>query len=75
MFWKRAPKALRLADLPEGQWLISDRSGPAGNCVEVAREGDGVVVRDSKDRQGPSLKFTGAEWRAFVDGIEQFNLR
>ena len=75
MFWKRAPKALRLMDQPEGEYIKSPLSSPAGNCVEVARDGDGVKVRDSKDPQGPSLHFTGPEWRAFVDGIETFNIR
>ncbi len=28
-----------------------------------------VAVRDSKDRQGPVLTFTPAEWRAFVVGV------
>ncbi len=39
------------------------------NCVEVVVLPDGsVMVRDSKDPQGPSLHFTGAEWDAFLDG-------
>jgi hypothetical protein len=41
-----------------------------GNCVEVAPlpEG-GVAVRDSKDKQGPMLRFTRAEWTAFSAGV------
>lgn len=39
----------------------------AGSCVEVADNLPGrVLVRDSKDRQGPALTFGPAAWRAFV---------
>ena len=38
-------------------------------CVEVARNRDGVLVRDSKDPQGPKLEFSHAEWQAFVEGV------
>ena len=38
-------------------------------CVEVAgAEGGGVLVRDSKDTDGPVLQFTPAEWDAFLSG-------
>jgi hypothetical protein len=31
--------------------------------------GGGVAVRDSKDPEGPILRFTAAEWAAFADGM------
>jgi len=31
--------------------------------------GGGVAVRDSKDPDGPILRFTAAEWAAFVEGV------
>lgn len=40
-----------------------------GDCVEVATTGDSVLVRDSKDPDGPVLRFTPREWEAFVDGV------
>ena len=41
-----------------------------GNCVEVAALPDGgVALRDSKDRAGAVLRYTRAEWLAFVDGL------
>jgi Domain of unknown function (DUF397) len=49
-------------------WRKSRRSGSNG-CVEVAFLSDRVAVRDSKDRQGPVLSFTFAEWDAFVGGM------
>ena len=47
-------------------WRTSRRSGSQGNCVEVARVGDAVAVRDSKDPTGPVLVFGSAEWAAFI---------
>jgi Domain of unknown function (DUF397) len=52
------------------QWIKSSFSGPTGgNCVEVAFRTDGeVVVRNSRQPEGPELVFTGAEWDAFLRG-------
>jgi hypothetical protein len=36
--------------------------------VEVALGGAEVWVRDSKDAAGPVLRFTAAEWAAFLAG-------
>jgi Domain of unknown function (DUF397) len=38
------------------------------NCVEVDTDGPQVAVRDTKDRTGPVLSFTRAEWTAFLAG-------
>jgi uncharacterized protein DUF397 len=53
------------------RWRKSSVSASNGSCVELAPlpEG-GVAVRDSKDRQGPILRFTQAEWSAFVAGMD-----
>ncbi|MFY1669736.1 DUF397 domain-containing protein [Plantactinospora sp. WMMB334] len=60
---------MELIDGP--RWRTSARSnGQGGNCVEVADNLPGrVLVRDSKDRQGPALAFGPAAWRAFVAGV------
>lgn len=51
-------------------WRKASASASNGNCVEVApMPGGGVAVRDSKDPQGPILRFTAAEWAAFADGM------
>jgi hypothetical protein len=51
-------------------WVKSSLSFANGDCVEVASLPDGRVgVRDSKDAAGPVLRFTAAEWRAFVGGV------
>jgi len=58
-------------DLPTAAWRKSSFSGGAQqNCVEVAQTAAGTVaVRDSKDPAGPVLRFTRAEWTAFVCGV------
>jgi Domain of unknown function (DUF397) len=38
------------------------------SCVEVALLDGRIAVRDSKDRHGPVLRFSPAEWAAFIDG-------
>jgi Domain of unknown function (DUF397) len=41
-----------------------------GACVEVASSGDGVAMRDSKEQDGPMLRFTRDEWAAFLGGAK-----
>lgn len=58
----------------DATWRKSTRSGSGGDCVE-ARLNDGVVeVRDSKDKNGPVLSFTPAEWAAFHGGVQDGEL-
>jgi hypothetical protein len=55
--------------MPSPIWVKSSFSAACGNCAEVA-EADGLVlIRDSKDPDGPRLSFISGEWRAFLDGI------
>jgi hypothetical protein len=52
------------------QWRRSGAcTGADSTCVEVAVGADEVAVRDSKDPGGPALRFTAAEWRAFLAGV------
>jgi uncharacterized protein DUF397 len=51
-------------------WIKSSFSFALSNCVEVASlSGDQIGVRDSKDVNGPVLRFTPSEWGAFVGGV------
>jgi hypothetical protein len=51
-------------------WVKSSLSYANGDCVEVASlPAGGVGVRDSKEAAGPVLRFTAAEWAAFVGGV------
>ena len=51
-------------------WVKSSLSFANGNCVEVAGLPDGGIgVRNSRDPEGPVLRFTPDEWRAFLGGV------
>jgi hypothetical protein len=51
------------------RWIKSSRSFSNSNCVQAARlPGGQIGVRDSKDPDGPVLRFTPAEWDAFLAG-------
>jgi len=57
--------------LSRAEWRKSSYSGGnGGQCVEVATNLPGIIaVRDSKDRSGPILAFSPAEWEAFTVGV------
>jgi Domain of unknown function (DUF397) len=59
--------------LTGAQWRTSSYSGGnGGTCVEVADNlPDVIVVRDSKDPDGPVLTFSRADRSAFVAGIRE----
>jgi hypothetical protein len=62
-----------LTDLSDVRWRTSSyTNGNGGACVEVADLPDGGrLVRDTKDHgAGPVLRFTSAEWQAFVAGVK-----
>jgi hypothetical protein len=54
----------------ELDWAKSSLSMANGSCVEVAGlSGELINVRHSKDVKGPVLRFTPAEWDAFLGGV------
>jgi hypothetical protein len=50
-------------------WRKSSYSGQQGDCVEVASFGASVLVRDSKDTDGPVLSFSMSNWNAFLSDV------
>jgi Domain of unknown function (DUF397) len=51
-------------------WVKSSLSFSNGNCVEIADlPGGGIGVRNSRDSEGPVLRFTPDEWHAFLGGV------
>jgi hypothetical protein len=54
----------------DSHWTKSSLSFSNGNCVEVASlSHDEIGIRDSKDSEGPVLRFTPGEWHAFLGGV------
>jgi hypothetical protein len=46
-----------------------------GHCVEVARTSDGILMRNSTAPDGPFLTFSLEEWKAFIAGVIDGELR
>lgn len=68
--------AIKLGSTPA--WMKSSRSTGNGACVEVKSPAtESVVVRDSKDPQGPVLTFSPDAWSSFVSDVDggSFDLR
>jgi len=57
-------------DQTEPGWHKSSKSG-GGNCVEIKKDGDRVLVRDSKDRSGPILALDLDTFRAFIADLKE----
>jgi hypothetical protein len=56
----------------DATWRKSSYSGGnGGGCVEVGAQPQAgrVLVRDTKDRQGPVLRFTPGTWQRFADRL------
>ena len=64
-----SPAADRPGTPPDTAWIKSSASFSNGNCVEVTQlPGGQIGVRHSRHPQGPVLRFTPAEWHAFLAG-------
>jgi hypothetical protein len=55
-------------------WRKSTKS-LSSDCVEVALGCSEVRVRDSKDRDGPTLAFAARSWEAFISDIKDGRMR
>lgn len=61
-----------MEDNIEPNWRTSGYTGNGGgNCVEVGDAEHVILVRDSKDRPGPVLRFSQDTWRRFADQVKQ----
>lgn len=51
-------------------WRVSSYSGSSGTCVEVADEGEHVLVRNSQRPDAGTLSFTSSQMAAWVAGCK-----
>jgi hypothetical protein len=70
-----APQPLTAEDLADAQWRKPRASGTNGSgCFEFARiqtpDGPAIALRDSKDPDGPVLRYTVHELRCLIDGVK-----
>jgi hypothetical protein len=56
------------SEWPSNVWRRSTASG-GGNCVEVSINSSSVLMRHSQSPQGPVLKFSLEEWKAFLASV------
>jgi hypothetical protein len=52
------------------QWRKARRSVNNGACVEVAPISRQILIRDSTDRTGPVMRYSGRSWCIFVGDIK-----
>jgi hypothetical protein len=57
------------------QWRRPRRCGTESTCVEVAFDGELVLVRNSQAPDGPTAAFDRQEWAEFVAAVktDEFN--
>ncbi len=61
-------------ELSTARWRKSSRSTDTSNCVEVARTGPAVAVRDSKHPTGGALIISPRAWTAFTTALRDGEL-
>jgi Domain of unknown function (DUF397) len=54
----------------QSRWRRAKRCA-SNTCVEVAMDGEHYLIRDSKRPEIEPLRFTGAEWTAFLAGARE----
>lgn len=57
-------------DKPGPVWIKSMRSATLNACVELARDGDHILVRDSKN-PAEHLRYSQVEITSFFEGVKR----
>jgi hypothetical protein len=53
-------------------WIMSSRStGNGGSCVEARQHAGLIEVRNSKNPDSGTVRFTSEEWDSFLDGAKK----
>lgn len=67
--WHTSRYSTTNGDCVDVGWRTSSYTNGAATCVEVAPAPDRVLVRDSKDPDGPALAVPTPAWRAFLGSL------
>lgn len=62
------------SEIRDLNWRKARRSAGNGACVEVAVANPRVLVRDSKDQDGPALHYPGSAWQDFLSEVKKSKL-
>jgi hypothetical protein len=69
--WHKSSRSMSNGQCTEvAAWRKSTRSNSQGACAEAGDGPGAVVVRDSKDPDGPVLEFGPREWQAFTRSLQ-----
>jgi hypothetical protein len=63
------PKGRTMATHGDLAWQIS-RSCADGACIRVARDGNSILIGNTRLPEGPVGEFTTDEWRHFLAGAK-----
>ena len=55
------------SELPNTGCIKAARSSDQGDCVEMRRHSGSIEIRDSKNPDGPALRFTARQFAAWLD--------
>lgn len=70
--WRKASYSNGSGNCVEvGAWRKASYSSGSSTCVEVTDAASVVLVRDTTDRDGGTLEFSAAAWRAFAGGLKR----
>lgn len=68
--WRKSKASFANGNCAEvAAWRKSTVSANNGACAEVGQDGTVVLVRDTTDRGGPVLAFSGVAWGAFLKRV------
>lgn len=68
--WQKASASMANGHCVEVAWQEDAASMSNGQCIEVTVDGGEVLMRNSRYPEGTVLRFTRAEWDAFLHGAK-----
>jgi hypothetical protein len=54
-----------------GAWRTSSYTGDGQACVEVSLTSERALIRDTKNREGGTIRLPGAVWSALLAHVKQ----